>query len=109
MTKKTKSNKTTLAEQAKLKSQEHDAQIAVKMEGTTAGEIWKEIKDKSIDMFALPEQIVQMYCHPVFVDPERLFLTLTSTAVLPSLETAIGKKYVVELSDKYTIISRAKQ
>lgn len=108
MTKKAKSSKNTLAEQAKLKAQAHSEQMAVKMEGTTAGEIWKEIKDKSIDMFALPDQIVQMYCNPIFVEPERLFLTLTSTAVLPSLEMAVGKKYVVELSDKYTIVSRAK-
>jgi len=108
MTKKAKSSKNTLAEQDKLKSQLQDEQIAVKMEGTTAGEIWKEIKDKSIDMFALPEQTVQMHCHPMFVEPEKLFLTLNSSAVLPSLEAALGKKYSVELNDKYTIVSRAK-
>jgi hypothetical protein len=31
---------------------------------------------------------------------------LNSSAVLPSLETAIGKKYTVELVDKFVIVAR---
>lgn len=74
---------------------------------TEASKIWKEIKDKEIFMFALPAQLVSHYCQPVTVEPSKLYLLTTATSVLPSLENALGRQYVVEVIDKYTVVSRA--
>lgn len=104
MSKKTKEK--TLAEVKAEKQAAQDVSTANAMAGTEAGKIWDEIKDKDIEMFALPDQKVSMHCHPIMVEPSRLFLTTNSTAVLPSLETAIGKKFTVELADKFVIVAR---
>jgi hypothetical protein len=72
-----------------------------------AAKIWDEIKDLPIEMFLLPNQFVNQHCAPFPADPSKLFLTIRSPAVLPALETAIGKNYVVEAADKYVMVSRA--
>lgn len=77
------------------------------MEGTESGKIWSEIKDKSIEMFALPNQKVHQYCQPKPVDPDKLYLVSTATSVLPALELAIGKDYAVELANRFIIVTRA--
>jgi len=77
------------------------------LEGTEAGKIWSEIKDKTIEMFALPDQKVHQYCQPKFIDPTRLYLDISASSVLPSLEAAIGNNYTVELATRYVIVSRA--
>lgn len=69
--------------------------------------IWDEIKLRPIEMFALPNQTVAQHCAPVPVEPTRLYLTVRSTATLPSLEAAIGKAYEVSLADRFVIVSRA--
>lgn len=74
---------------------------------TEAQRIWEEIRYRSIEMFALPGQIVEQHCDPLYVDPNRLFLTVRSTATLPSLEVSCGKDFVVELADKFVIVTRA--
>lgn len=74
---------------------------------TEAGAIWSEIKDKNIDMFSLPDQKIHKYCQPRFVEPSKLYLVTSATASLPSLETALGKNFSVELIDKYIVVSRA--
>jgi hypothetical protein len=76
---------------------------------TEAGKIWEEIKNKPIAMFGLPNQIISQYCAPTPVDPSRLYVMLTATAVLPSLEFAVGSGYTVELAGKYVIVARAPQ
>jgi hypothetical protein len=91
-----------------MKEKKSPKEMAVEaIQGSLAGEIWEEIKDKPIEMFALPEQKVNMHCHPIPIEPSRLFLLISSSAVLPSLETALGKHYVVELMDKFVAVSRA--
>lgn len=80
----------------------------VETEKTEADKIWDEIKDKKIDMFALPDQIVSQYCDPAIVEPSKLYLRTTASSTLPSLEAAIGKNYAVELVDKYVVVSRVK-
>jgi len=107
MSKKVDKSNVTLAQRAALSQQDRDAEAAQEMQGTVAGDIWNEIKDKSIEMFALPDQQVNMHAHPIVVEPSKLYLITNSTAVLPSLEAAIGKKYTVELADKYVIVGRA--
>lgn len=75
---------------------------------TDAEKIWDEIKSLPIDMFALPNQVVSDHVNPIpQIDPVKLYATVRSTATLPSLETAVGKRFVVELADKFVIISRA--
>lgn len=72
---------------------------------TEAEKIWAEIRYRPIEMFALPNQVVEQHCVPVLADPTKLFLSIRSTAVLPSLEASC-KDFVVELADKFVIISR---
>ena len=73
---------------------------------TVAEQIWTEIKDKDILMFALPVQKVSNYCQPVPVDPSRCFLVCKASAALPALEEAIGKEYELTQADKYIIVTR---
>lgn len=107
MSKKKTTKAITLAQQAQVIQSNLDQKNADSMTGTVAGEIWKEIKDRNIEMFALPDQVVHMHCHPVAVDPSKLYLLTNSSAVLPSLEVAVGKNYVVELANKFVVVSRA--
>ncbi len=74
---------------------------------TEAQKIWNEIKEKSVDMFALPNQVVSQYCKPAFIEPGRLYLLVSAASFLPSLETALGEKFTVEIVDKYLVVSRA--
>ena len=84
-----------------------DKQIVEPQLDTEAGKIWQEIKDLEIEMFALPDQKVNKYCVPINIEPSKLYLRISATSVLPSLETACGKKFTVELVDKYVTVSRA--
>lgn len=105
----------TLAQQAKEAQQVKKEKVAAVLEGTEAGEIWNEIKDLNIEMFALPGQKVDMHCTPVPADPTKLFLLTNSSAVLPSLEAAVNKdakgnfqnRFVVELADRFVTVTRA--
>lgn len=97
----------TLAQQAQAKLAAQDKATAEAIKDTVAGEIWNEIKDKNIEMFALPDQLVSMHCRPVPIEPSKLYLLTSSTSVLPSLETAVGKKYAVERVDRFVVVSRA--
>lgn len=74
---------------------------------TEADKIWNEIKDKTIEMFGLPEQTVAMHCNVVNVDPNVLYLTARSSAVLPSLEVSVSPTFTVEMADKYILVKRA--
>lgn len=73
---------------------------------TDAGKMWQEIKDKEIQMFALPAQRVSDYCKPVVVEPSKLYLLTTATSVLPSLEASLGAGFSVSIMDKYTVVTR---
>lgn len=97
----------TLAQQAQQIQRNKDAAFGVAMQGTDAGDIWNEIKDLNIEMFALPDQKIHMHARPVAVEPSKLYLLTNSSSVLPSLETAVGKRYTVELADKFVIVARA--
>ncbi len=68
--------------------------------------IWNEIKDRNIEMFALPSQKVKDHCAPINIEPSRLYLRTKSSAVLPSLEFSCGREFTVELVDKYVVVSR---
>jgi hypothetical protein len=74
---------------------------------TEAEKIWDEVKNRSIMMFGLPEQYVFQHATFVTVEPSALYVTIRSSATLPSLETAIAPDFTVELVDKFVIIRRA--
>jgi hypothetical protein len=102
-----KSFATTLAEQAVLKQNELDIKNVGAMSGTEAGSIWHDISNKPIDMFSIPDQKVFMHCHPVMIEPTKLYLLTNSPAVLPSLEKTLGDQFIITLTDKFLVVSRA--
>lgn len=75
---------------------------------TVAQKIWDDIKDKPLDMFGVPGLTAAKYCQPVPVDPNKLYLGFTVSAVLPALELAYKGKYEVELVDRFIVLSHKK-
>ena len=73
-------------------------------EMTVAEKIWFDIKDKPINMFALKNQTPAKYCQPLFIEPNRLYLTFSIGSVLPALETAFGE-YNIEMSGQFIFVS----
>ncbi|HEY5267967.1 MAG TPA: hypothetical protein VII94_02440 [Candidatus Saccharimonadales bacterium] len=76
---------------------------------TIAEQMWSEIRNLPIQMFGLPNQTVEQHCSFYAVDPNQLFLTIRSSATLPSLESAITPRFVVELVDRFIVVKRASQ
>lgn len=75
------------------------------VEDTLAKKIWNQIKNVKLEMFGLPNQFVHLHCTPMFLDDNKLFLTINVGAVLTALEAALSPKYKVEMSDKFVLIS----
>ncbi|HWZ23231.1 MAG TPA: hypothetical protein VNW06_11290, partial [Cytophagaceae bacterium] len=75
---------------------------------TRADEIWNHIKNVQLEMFALPNQTVSLYCQPIVVEPTKLYLKYKAAAVYPALETALQKLYTVEMVNKLIIIADKK-
>jgi hypothetical protein len=90
------------------------------VEETAAEKIWNKIKNAPMDIFALPNQTVQMYAtRNAQIEraiPDAVHLKLKSAAVLPALEdalgriplgkNAVGQQLVFDLSqmDVYTVV-----
>lgn len=76
---------------------------------TVAAQIWEQIKEKPVNMFALPGQKVENFCKPAVVEPSKCYLVLTSTAgsLLPALEESLGSAFTVELAGKYIVVAHA--
>ena len=72
---------------------------------TLADKIWDDIKEKPVEMFALPKQFVHMYCKQIKIEPSKLYLTFTVPAILPALEVALEGKYTVERLERYISVS----
>ena len=72
---------------------------------TLADKIWDDIKNKPVEMFALPKQFVHMYCEPITIEPTKLYLRYKVPALLPALEEAVKDKYTVEIANKYLCVS----
>lgn len=75
-------------------------------EKTIAEKLWSEIKAKYIDLFGLPNQVIEMHASPITVEPTKLYLMIKSSAVLPALEMALAPSYKVEQLDRYVVISK---
>src|ERR1700686_1224176 len=71
--------------------------------GSEAGQIWSEIKDKTIQMFALPDQKISDYAAPSPVEPSKLYLVARASSALPAIKAALGKNYTVDLVDRYLV------
>lgn len=71
-----------------------------------AEKIWLEIQNRAIMMFGLPSQFVFQHCTVVNVEPSACYVTIRSSATLPSLEAAVAPDFTVELADKFVIIRR---
>lgn len=80
--------------------------VAEQSKFAEADKIWKEIKDKPLQMFALTGQKVSDYCNPVNIEPNRCFLLYKASSVIPALEEAIGTKFNCEAMYKYVVVSR---
>jgi hypothetical protein len=60
--------------------------------------IWNKIKNLPLEIFALADQEVHMYCkREIIQDPDTVYVLLKSTAVLPALEETLMK---VKLKEK---------
>lgn len=73
---------------------------------TEAEKIWEEIKNRPIEMFGLPDQFVFQHATFITIEPSALYVTIRSSATLPSLEAAVKPNFTVELADKFVIIKR---
>ena len=73
---------------------------------TEAEKIWDQIRNLPIQMFGLPGQVVAMHATPFPIEPTKLYLTIRSSATLPSLETAVGDNFTVEQADRFVIVAR---
>lgn len=83
------------------------AQQAAQPVGPTEAEkIWDEIKNLPIQMFGLPNQFVSQHAVPFPIEPTKLYLTIRSSATLPSLEVAVGDKFTVEQADRFVVVAR---
>ncbi len=71
-----------------------------------AEKIWDEIKNRAIMMFGLPDQYVFQHTTFVSIEPSALYVTIRSSATLPSLEAAVAPDFTVDLADKFVIIRR---
>ena len=76
---------------------------------SNAEKIWDEIKDKQVNMFALPNQSISKYLTPSPVEPNKLYVTFTVTSILPALENALGSAYKVETAGRFLAISYVEQ
>lgn len=73
---------------------------------TESDKIWEDIRGLDLNLFGLPNQIVESYCQVSLVEPSKLYLITKVSAVLPALEAAISNKYSVEPQMKWIVVSR---
>jgi hypothetical protein len=102
-----KEDKQTLAQQAVAKAAAKVKTIEETLSDTEAGKIWEEIKNRPIEMFALPNQTISQYASPAPIEPSKLYLLTRATSALPSIEQAVGDKFTVQQVDKYVVVARA--
>lgn len=87
-------------------TKENKSTTATGIQLTVGEQIWAEIKDKEILMFAIPGRKVSDFCQPVPLDPSRCFLLSKASATLPALEEAVGKDFECTVADKYIVVTR---
>ena len=88
------------------KSEKNEVKTESASKITLANKIWDDIKDTTVEMFALPNQTVKDYCTPINIDPTKLYLVTRVGAILPALELALKGKYQIEQVDRYISVSK---
>lgn len=73
---------------------------------SAADEIWNDIKNLDINMFALPNQKVNDYCVPIMVEPSKLYLKVKTSSFIRILEDTISNKYNVVFDSAYLTVSK---
>lgn len=73
------------------------------IKSTKSKQIWEDIKDKTLDVFATPAKVSD-FCEYLEIDPQKCYLTSTASAVLPALEAALGANYVCNVADRYIVV-----
>lgn len=63
--------------------------------------LWAELQNLPIDMFGLPRQRIKHHVEKLAGTDTSLYLKLTSSAVLPALETALAVNVQLVTEDKY--------
>lgn len=76
-------------------------------------EIWNEINRLPIDVFAVANQLVADHVKKIDLPGSDLYVKLSSSAVLPALETTLsngnltrGRKYEVIQAEGYVVVKR---
>lgn len=91
-----------------MKKVDTEKQVNVSVpERTEASKIWAEIKDKKMDLFALPGKVSD-FCTYQDVEPSKCYLVLKAGAALSALEEVLSATFKVELVDKWATVSRKK-
>ena len=80
------------------------SQVSSEQVESASDKIWEHIKNVQLDLFSLPNQFVNKHCTPTTVEPSKLYLTLSTPAVLPALEEALKGHYSVYLLEKWTVV-----
>lgn len=91
-----------------LNKKEKVGDIMVNTNLTEADKIWETVKDVKLEMFALPNQTLSMYCVKKEASPDKLFLEYKISSVIPAVEAVLSSKYNVEVQDKYLVLSNKK-
>lgn len=66
-------------------------------------QLWNEIKEKSINVFAM-ESTVEKYFKRLDIDDKKCYLECKASAALPALETALGEKFSVSLAENNYVL-----
>lgn len=80
-------------------------QVPAPAQAQTSTQIWNEIKDLPLSMFALPPKPVHTYCTVYDAGGSTLYLDSKTPAFLAALETLITNKYDVQRGQRFIEIS----
>jgi len=108
-----KTEKTVEERVAEAKAQVAKKQPAKPIQPQTESDkLWEQMRGLPLDIFALPDQTVEMHAKRVPLAPDAVHLKLKSTAVLPALEIALraiklppDKQWKLENATRFCIVS----
>lgn len=72
---------------------------------TPSEQIWEDIKDKDIDVFAFKSK-VHKFCEYMDIDEKKCYVVCKASAALPALEVTLGNEYTCTLVEKYVVIEK---
>lgn len=106
-------NKEKVKEEVKQKTEEK-VQVkdkSVEKKSYDSDNIWKEIKDLTVNIFSLPDQKISDHVINLEVPSNKhLIVKLKTPAVIVQLEEVLGDKFELDLNDKGIVqISRVEK